>query len=122
MKFAYFFLITALLSLLPGCADGPETATATLRTGLSRDQLRARFGEPLRIEGASSGGENWYYNFVSWQSRPTDDSGVPPTTREQASSFSSGLQITKETTELPIYVSADGHVIDPLPAGKIVKN
>ena len=108
--------------LLTGCADAPETSENHLRLGLSRDQLRARFGEPLRIESHGANGEDWYYHFVSWDKHPTYTEDTSNEFGQRTTTSSVGIQFTHTSEELPVHVSADGHVIGPLPEGKVVIN
>jgi len=114
-------LILAVISLwvLAGCASPPKPAVVPLQLGMSRADLRMYFGEPLRIEPAAGGGENWYYRFVSWKVHPAYETGVSVESGERTSYFSAGLQLGGETEERPVHVSPDGYVIRPLPAGKI---
>jgi len=105
---------------LAGCATATRTAVVDLQVGMSREDLRLHFGEPLRIEPAASGGENWYYRFVAWQTRPTQDSGISNEYGHLAPYASSGLDVSKGTEESPIHISSGGYVIEPLPKGKVV--
>jgi len=100
-------------------SDAPDPPR--LRVGMSRDDLRACFGEPLRVEAAPTGGENWYYPFTGW-SRPEIGG---ETSRDMfdpnISTVSVTLSSSHGTHESPIHVSGDGYVVDPIPAGKIVR-
>jgi len=87
---------------------------------MSRDDLRLHFGEPLRIEPGAFGGENWYYRFVGWKTRPTQDSGISTEFGEVTPYVSGGLDISKDTEEQPVHVGSGGYVVEPLPKGKIV--
>ena len=110
------------LFLLAGCATGPKTSYSTVLAGMSRNNLRSFFGKPLRIERTASGGEDWYYRFSSVRARPVGASGRTDDFGQQASYASSGLEFSRQVTELPVHVSAEGFVVKPLPKGKVVKN
>jgi hypothetical protein len=88
---------------------------------MSRDDLRACFGEPLRIEPAPTGGENWFYRFTGW-SRPEIGG---ETSRDMfdpnVNTVSITLSSSHGTHESAVHISGDGYVVDPLPAGKIVR-
>ena len=122
MKIQNFYLIAMGLAALIGCESMPETSSVAVRTGMTREQLKARFGEPLRIEAAAAGGEDWYYRFAGWRTRPTGEAGTSVGTDGTSTYVSAGLESWTETGEQPIHVSADGYVVGPLPQGKVVKN
>jgi hypothetical protein len=86
--------------------------------GMSRDRLKARFGEPLRVENAPAGGEDWFYSF----SGPPD---VQASSYHDAQSNSDSVSVTISnstgTQERPIHLSPEGYVIQPLPNGHIVR-
>ena len=110
------------LFLLAGCADAPETSENHLRLGLTRDQLRVRFGEPLRIESHGAEGEDWYYRFVSYDKQPTYSEDTSNEYGQRTTTGSVGIQFTRTVGESPVHLSADGRVIAPLPEGKVVIN
>jgi hypothetical protein len=110
------------LFIFAGCATNDETRYSTVLEGMSRNVLRANFGEPLRIEPAAAGGEDWYYRFSSWQTQPTGSSGTNDDFGQPTTYASAGLAFSKQVVELPVHVSAEGFVVPPLPKGKVVKN
>jgi hypothetical protein len=122
MKTAATALVALGLLLLAGCASAPETADIRVQAGMSRDDLRAYYGEPLRIQPGAAGGEDWYYRFVAWKARPTGESGTREDFGEKTSYASAGLSFSQETEEQPIHVSPAGYVRGPVPKGKVVKN
>lgn len=107
--------------VLAGCASTPHAANDNVRLGMSRDELRAHFGEPLRIVKTPEGGEDWYYHFANhhWSSTSstTNDDGGHTTT-----SYSSSWSISVGTVDRPVHIAFDGYVMGPLPEGKIVGN
>lgn len=114
-------ILLALSMFVPGgCESTPRTSDISVRPGMSRDDVRRIFGEPLRIEPVALGNEDWYYRFVAWQSRPTQESGISTEFGQVAPYSSSGLEISKDTVELPIHISSGGYVVEPLPKGKVV--
>jgi outer membrane protein assembly factor BamE (lipoprotein component of BamABCDE complex) len=112
----FTFLLLALITL-EGCASS-EPDSPSLFVGMSRERLKARFGEPIHVERAPTGGEDWYYSFASWR-----NSDVETSSSIDAESRSSSMSVTvsgNNTQEQPVHVSPDGCVTAPLPAGKIV--
>ena len=111
------FHVTVIFTLLmAGCATASDTPT--LFAGLSRDRLKAKFGEPIRIEHLFGGAEDWYYSFSKpLELQATNDHDVP------ADIESAGIAITKSTgtEERPVHISPDGHVMEPIPRGHIVR-
>ena len=107
-------LFTALSLTWAGCVSEPEEPLR-VRLGMPRDDLRFFFGEPLRIETVQTGGEVWYYRVISpntprmegeaWQDPYTASGGV-------AMSVSPREKIREEC---PVFLSAEGRVIEPLP-------
>ena len=86
---------------------------------MSRDDLRACFGKPVRIEPAASGGEDWYYNFGSGNAPQVDTSTSYDSSGARTDSVSLTVSDTKTTQELPIHLSSDGYVIEPIPEGTV---
>ena len=122
MKTGYILatLISALA--LTGCVDdAPRRDGNSVLLGMSRDDLRSRFGEPMRIEAAGPAGEIWYYRFVSWSNHPTGSTETVHDFGGQTSSVTVGWQFTHVTEERPVRISSDGYVVEPVPEGKIVQ-
>jgi outer membrane protein assembly factor BamE (lipoprotein component of BamABCDE complex) len=116
-----FFLFTSLLlvlATLDACVSVSDSPT--LFVGMTRDRLKSHFGEPLRVERASSGGEDWYYSFASWRRPDIEASGY-----NEGTSSSVSVSVTfsdqSNTQDCPIHLSPDGYVLGPLPVGKIVR-
>jgi hypothetical protein len=107
---------------LSGCSSSPEPADNQVGMGMSRSDLRLRFGEPLRIEKVGSGGEDWFYRCTSWNSTPVAESGTAIESGEVTTYASAGLEISSETQERPIHISASGVVVGPLPEGKVERS
>jgi hypothetical protein len=104
---------------LTGCVT--DSRPAQIQVGMSRDEVRACFGKPLRVEPAASGGEDWYYSFALWNTQvdgtvSRDDFGG----RSTSGSFS--ISGERNAQECPVHLSGDGYVVDPVPDGKIVRN
>lgn len=116
-------LIAATLGLLllAGCETAEQTPTSEVHLGMTRERLRTRFGEPLRIEPVASGGEDWYYRFLAWRTHPSGETGVAVGTGGTESYVSATVEATKEAVERPIHISPEGFVIEPIPEGKIIK-
>ena len=112
------------IMILAGCATAPEEKYTSVLEGMSRNNLRYYFGEPLRVETTAAGGENWYYRFSSWKEETTGDSNttMDPATGQRTDYVNTSLNFSKQTVELPVHVSADGFVVKPVPEGKVVKN
>jgi hypothetical protein len=86
---------------------------------MSRDRLKSRFGEPIRVERLPSGGEDWYYSFASWRN-PDIETSVNNDGLSRSASVSVTFSDQNSTQEHPIHVSPDGYVIEPLPVGRII--
>lgn len=116
-------VIALSIMVLAGCASAPEKQYTRVLEGMSRNNLRYYFGEPLRIEPVGAGDENWYYRFSSWKAAPTGTSGttVDTVTGDRTDYASAGLNFSKDIVELPVHISADGFVVKPVPDGKVVK-
>jgi hypothetical protein len=122
VKMALHLLAAISLCGCGGCATTHEAKYSNVLEGMSRNVLRYNFGEPLRIEPGVSGGEDWYYHFVSWQSQPTGESGTKDDFGQTTSYASAGLTFSEPVVELPVHVSAEGFVVPPIPKGKVVKD
>jgi outer membrane protein assembly factor BamE (lipoprotein component of BamABCDE complex) len=120
MKKAAFQIWPIVFLLLSGCASGPKQPEPTVQPGMTREQVRMCFGEPLRIERNDGGGEDWYYRFVSWKTRPTGSTEQIEQSWEKTDYVTLGLGFNKQKQEQAIHLSADGRVVAPLPKGKIV--
>jgi len=122
MKTSCLVLAAISLFVFTGCASTRDKTYATVLEGMSRNVLRANFGEPLRIEPVAAGGEDWYYRFSSWQSQPSGSSGTQNDFGQQTTYATASVDFSKQVQELPVHVSSDGFVVPPLPGGKVVKN
>lgn len=107
--------------------DEDKLCDVPVSLGMSRADLRSYFGEPRRIEGATDGGEKWYYTFSS----PVEKHVESATTENETTRTptSTTTKITKTGTywttggkrEEPVFLSTEGVVVDPIPAGRIVR-
>ena len=114
-----FLVLTALLLALVALeACVTDSDRPALFVGMSRDRLKARFGEPLRIERTPTGGEDWYYSFSSPLDVQVDGYHDEPSRSTMASVT---ISESTGTHECPIHISSDGFVIEPLPSGHIAK-
>ena len=116
-RFVSFTALLLVLAMFAGCAT--ESDSPTVYVGMSRGRLKARFGEPLRVEPTRTGGEDWYYPFSSWRHSNLDGS-VENDGETRSASVSMTLSDGNNTRECPIHLSPDGYVIEPLPVGRIV--
>ncbi|HZV36535.1 MAG TPA: hypothetical protein VFB72_18300 [Verrucomicrobiae bacterium] len=110
-----------ILLALTGCVDEPPASVNSICPRITRDDLRSRFGEPLRTEAAGPSGEIWYYRFVSWSNHPTGSSETVHDFNGQSSTVTVGWQFTRVSDERPVHISPDGYVIEPVPEGRIVQ-
>jgi hypothetical protein len=116
-----FVIALCVVGVLVGCVSDSERAEPPrVRIGMSRDDLRFYFGNPMRIEPAASGGEDWYYSFASWGPPQVESTSSVDAFGERTASVSVSMSDTKTKQECPIHFSSDGYVIEPIPAGKIV--
>jgi hypothetical protein len=115
MKTLFRISLLAVL-LAAGCAT--DSDAPHLYVGMSRDRLKARFGEPRRVEHTAAGGEDWYYSFSS----PSEVQGSSYRDT-QINSVSASLTISGDTgkEERPVHLSSEGYVIEPLPGGHIAR-
>lgn len=120
MKILSRLVVAISLCLLAGCESTPKTYTHVME-GMSRNNLRFWFGEPLRIESKAGGSEDWYYRFSSWESKPTGSSETRNDFGQQTTQVSAGLEFAQRVDELPVHLSADGFVVRPVPEGRVVK-
>ena len=114
-----FFTISVVAALLAtSCVT--ESDVPHLYTGMSRDRLRAKFGEPHRVEHTPAGGEDWYYAF----SNPLQIEGSSyhdEQTRTDSASVGISYTVGADPQERPVHLSPEGYVIEPLPSGHIVR-
>ena len=104
--------------VLAGCVT--ESDVPHLYAGMSRDRLRARFGEPHRVEHTGGGGEDWYYAF----SNPLQIQGSSyhdEQTRSDSASVGISYTVGADPQERPVHLSPEGYVIEPLPSGHIMR-
>lgn len=118
-----FVFALGVVALLGGCAtpDDESVSDSAVHTGMSRDRLKSRYGEPLRVEHTASGGEDWYYRFVlrkSIREDVTTSSDALGTTTSYSATWEPG----KIIEERPIHLSPEGFVIEPVPEGKVKRN
>ncbi len=109
-------LILALLTLTGCQTNSPDRH---LHAGMTREELRADFGEPSRIEPDAPEGEDWYYLIRTW-SKPAWGGATSKDDITQVGSVDFTLSRSWTTEQRPVHLSKDGHVIDPVPIGKVV--
>lgn len=113
-------LLLALIATISfsGCVTESEEPSH-IRVGMSREDLRFFFGDPLRIEPVENGGEVWFYRVITpytpqvegaaWEGPIPGDGGV-----------ALGVSPTpKMRIEAPIFLSPEGRVVDPVPIATI---
>jgi outer membrane protein assembly factor BamE (lipoprotein component of BamABCDE complex) len=92
-----------------------------LYTGMTRDDVRSLFGKPLRIESNPAGGEDWIYRSASRapdrEIQTTESGDAFNHERSTTASYS----FPSDKHEATIHLSADGHVMEPLPEGNIAR-
>jgi len=112
----FFHLSIFAALLLGGCAT--DSDTPALFAGMSRQRLKVKFGEPVRVEHLFGGSEDWYYFFSNpWEVDTTSTHDGPP----DADSGSLAIKKTNGKEERPVHISAEGFVTEPLPKGHLVK-
>lgn len=114
------WLAGIFLLVLSGCEETPAPSRPSIWSGMTREGLRVRFGEPLRIAAAADGGEDWYYRFATWEGHPTGSSQTTEEFGQKTSSVTVGWQESRTVEEKAVHLSADGMVIEPIPQGKVV--
>ena len=116
MRTGYVLSAVIVVAALIGCETEPDHPGA--RLGMTREELRARCGDPVRIERTEASGEDWYYHFSVWATPEVQARSVPDCV---SSSVGVSVSDTRVVEERPIHVSADGYVVEPLPAGRFVR-
>jgi outer membrane protein assembly factor BamE (lipoprotein component of BamABCDE complex) len=118
------FVALFLMLLAAGCSTDSEQTVNNIRVqaGMSRDDLKLYFGEPLRVEPAATGGENWYYRFASWKADPEESSGISADDGTVNHYTSRSVTFSKSTEVYPVHISPVGLVVAPVPDGKVVRN
>ena len=111
-----FHLSIVTAFLLTSCATDPEIPS--LYAGMSRDRLKTRFGEPIRIEHPKGGGEDWYYTFTS---PPAIVGSSNRDEQNHTESAAIGISESLGNREQPVHISPDGFVTAPLPRGHLVR-
>jgi outer membrane protein assembly factor BamE (lipoprotein component of BamABCDE complex) len=121
LKLFWFAGLTAVA--LAGCVteSDPDSYPPRLRAGMSREDLRACFGAPLRIEAADGGGENWYYTFIVGDIPQANTTTSYDYSGTRTDSISVTLPDTQNKQELPVRLSPEGYVLEPIPDGHIVR-
>ncbi len=115
-RFLFLILVLVAMSVIAGCVTGSDAPS--LYVGMSRDRLRTRFGEPLRVERSAAGGEDWYYPF----SGPPDvQASSYHDIQDQSDSVSVTISDASNTHEGAVHLSPDGYVIEPLPRGHLAR-
>lgn len=112
-------ILGVLFAGLAGCVTD-SSSHPTLRAGMSREDLRACFGPPLRVEAAPDGGENWFYLFSAWSPPQLGGAAERDPFDPNVSTVSVTMSSSHGTKECAVHLSAEGYVLDPIPAGKIV--
>jgi len=107
-----------LIALLAAGCDTDEPDAPRLFPGMSREKLKTRFGEPIRIVQLPGGGEDWFYTFSTpFQVETSSETDL------QSRSVSAGVSISDNpgTEQRPVHLSPDGIVVEPIPRGHIVR-
>lgn len=89
---------------------------------MTRDELKACFGEPLRVDQPAAGGEDWYYRFSQTPSQPFAGAQTHDEFGQTTIAPPQQIQTTQQFVEMPVHLSPDGHVIPPVPQGRVVKD
>jgi hypothetical protein len=96
----------------------PKTSFTRVTQGMTCENILTEFGQPIRIENKYNGNKDWYYRF-SEDSRTTESNAV---TSENATESTMEWSLEWSESELPIHISADGHVFGDIPHGRIIVN
>lgn len=121
-----FALGLPMAACLAGLLSCQGTGRSGLHLGMSKEEVTAKFGPPIRIEKDSNGGQEWYYRTslmeatVERESTPgpdfSDEWRLADGETIQTSSVTKTLK--KKYRELPVSISPDGKV-DGMPNGKL---
>ncbi|HEY1170649.1 MAG TPA: hypothetical protein VGH19_04695 [Verrucomicrobiae bacterium] len=110
-----------LVILVTGCSttSEPLVIDTPMRVGMTREELRAKFGPPLRIERSNDGAENWYYNFGTQSTSPTTFTETTQTPHEKTVTYGVSYGKSLSYSEAAVKLSPLGK-IETVPPGKVV--
>lgn len=111
----------AMVVLLAGCSttSEPLVIDTPMRVGMTREELRAKFGPPLRIERDTDGSERWFYNFGTQSSSPTTFTETTQTPYEKTVTYGMSFGKSLSYSEAAVKLSPLGKV-ETIPPGKVV--
>jgi outer membrane protein assembly factor BamE (lipoprotein component of BamABCDE complex) len=117
--------LPAAVSLLVASCSAPYLpevpSDVPVRAGMTRKELTAALGAPLRKEARAGGGEIWYYRFRI-EGIYTMRKGSNEWTKhdENKKPVLDAMILAKEETQAPLQVSAEGKVTGEIPKGRIL--
>jgi outer membrane protein assembly factor BamE (lipoprotein component of BamABCDE complex) len=109
------------LVLLVGCATDPVILTTPIRSGMSKAELRAAYGSPVRVVSKADGSEDWYYTFGTQSHATQSISTHEQTVDGQTATVGEESATTTTSTEQPIRLSPAGRVTGRIPPGNVVR-
>jgi outer membrane protein assembly factor BamE (lipoprotein component of BamABCDE complex) len=119
MKTPLLALLTGLLHTACATTSEPLVIDTPMRVGMTREELRAKFGPPLRVERDAEGGESWYYNFGAESKSPTTYTETTQTPYEKTVSYGVSFGKSLSYAEATVKLSPLGKV-EAVPPGKVV--
>jgi outer membrane protein assembly factor BamE (lipoprotein component of BamABCDE complex) len=121
MKSIFRLFALAPLFFVSCAAPGPQASLVPVQVGMSMAQVRATYGEPLRIAQCGYQEQEWYYYFGSQRFTSA------PIPTKVSTNFNyvvqtSGQESTTVTkmTEKAIRFNSAGYVKAPVPSGSVI--
>ena len=111
----------AALAVLAGCATEPVVVTTPMHPGMSKAELRATYGPPLRSVPHGDGSEDWYYAFGTQTHATTPIATHEQTADSQSTTVGEESSTTTTSTERPVHLSPAGRVTGRIPPGNVVR-
>ena len=111
----------AAITIFAGCATEPVVVTTPMHPGMSKAELRATYGAPLRIVPHGDGSEDWYYAFGTRTHATTPIATHEQTADSQTTTVGEESTTTTTSTEQPVRLSPAGRVNGRIPAGNVVR-
>ncbi len=119
MKVALVAFMLGLLFTACSTTREPLVIDTVMRVGMTKQEVRTKFGPPLRMVGKAEGGEDWYYNFGTQSKSPTTFTETSDTGFERSVTYGVSYGKTVSYEEAAVKFSAEG-VATTVPPGKVI--
>lgn len=119
MKTPFLALLAGLLLTACATTSEPLVIDTPMRVGMTKEEVRTKFGPPVRVERNAEGGENWFYNFGTESKSPTTFTETSDTGFEKTVTYGVSYGKSLSYAEAAVKLSPVGVVVT-VPAGKVV--